>query len=252
MSDPFGPDYSRSYDTFYQDKDYHTEVDLLEEIFAGRDVTRILDLGCGTGGHAVELAARGYEVVGVDRSPSMLAIARRKAVSLDAMPVFVCADVRTLELHERFDAVISMFAVVGYQHRDEDVSAMFRAVSSHLTAGGLFVFDVWFGPAVVKVRPADRILVREEGDVDVVKVSSGTLRADADLCDVRMDVWEVRSGELLSSASEVHTMRFFFPDPLERFLRDARLRLERLGSFPEIDRAPTDRTWNVIAVASKR
>lgn len=252
MSDLFGPDYSRSYDTFYRDKDYSTEVDLLEEIFAERDVTRVLDLGCGTGGHAAELAARGYDVVGVDRSPSMLSVARAKAASVDAMPQFVCADVRTLDLSERFDAVISMFAVVGYQHRDEDVSAMFKAVSAHLADGGLFVFDVWFGPAVVKVRPTDRLLVREEGDVDVVKISSGALREDAELCDVRMDVWEVRAGELISSTSELHTMRFFFPESLERFLGDAGLRLERIAMFPDIDHPPTEETWNVVVVARKR
>jgi len=62
----FGLDYSDSYDDLYADKDYGAECDLLEKIFrrADRPVHTILDLGCGTGRHSVELARRGYELVG--------------------------------------------------------------------------------------------------------------------------------------------------------------------------------------------
>lgn len=252
MSDPFGPGYSRSYDVFYKEKDYPREVDLLEDVFSGHNVHSVLDLGCGTGGHAIELAARGYHVVGVDRSPSMLEVARAKAATRGVGPLFLCADVRSLVLRERFDAVISMFAVVGYQHRDEDVTAMFDVVNFHLLDDGLFVFDVWFGPAVVRIQPSDRILVKSEGEVDIVRISSGGLQEGTDLCDVQMGVWEVKDGELLSQTSETHTMRSFFTEPLTAFLSSAGLELTRIGSFPDIDWPPTDETWNVVAVATKR
>lgn len=252
MSDLFGPDYSRSYDVFYKEKNYFKEVDLLEDVFTDRNVHRVLDLGCGTGGHAIELAARGYDVVGIDRSPSMLELATTKAAARGVDPLFLSADVRSLALGERFDAVISMFAVVGYQHSDEDVSAMFDVVNLHLSDGGLFVFDVWFGPAVMKIRPSDRILVKSEGDIDIVRISSGGLQGETDLCDVHMGVWEVKGGELFSHTSETHTMRSFFIEPLKAFLSSAGLELTRIGSFPEIDLPPTDETWNVVAVATKR
>src|SRR5260370_41240685 len=81
----FGADYANAYDVLYQDKDYASECDLIERVFAeyaaGRRVKGVLDLGCGTGGHAVPLAERGYEVVGVDRSAEMLrhAVERSRA-----------------------------------------------------------------------------------------------------------------------------------------------------------------------------
>src|SRR5207248_11417549 len=68
----FGPQYAEAYDTLYRDKDYSAECDAIEHVFrlyGIGPVRRVLDLGCGTGGHAVPLAERGYEVVGVDRSP---------------------------------------------------------------------------------------------------------------------------------------------------------------------------------------
>jgi len=86
MSDQvFGQVYADQYDFLYSDKDYDAECDLLEEVFRRyRDgnVRTILDLGCGTGNHAIRLARRGYEVTGVDRSPEMLAKAEWKAAEL--------------------------------------------------------------------------------------------------------------------------------------------------------------------------
>ena len=82
MTAPFGPVYAEHYDLFYQHKDYEAGCSFVEAIFqrfAGQPVRSILDLGCGTGGHALRLAQRGYAVTGVDRSAAMLAEARHEA-----------------------------------------------------------------------------------------------------------------------------------------------------------------------------
>ncbi|MCX8108650.1 MAG: methyltransferase domain-containing protein, partial [Verrucomicrobiae bacterium] len=67
----FGEIYAEAYDSLYKEKDYDLEVSLLERLFqeyrAGA-VHRILDVGCGTGNHAIRLAQRGYQVTGVDQS----------------------------------------------------------------------------------------------------------------------------------------------------------------------------------------
>ncbi len=75
----FGSVYAEEYDLFYKDKDYEAECDMIEEIFrshAGGQVSTILDLGCGTGNHAISLAHRGYKVTGVDRSSEMVNMQR--------------------------------------------------------------------------------------------------------------------------------------------------------------------------------
>ena len=84
--------YGKYYDIIYADKDYEKECDFLEEIF--RNYSKIipktiLDGGCGTGGHAIPLAERGYEVTGIDLSEEMINIAKEKAsktgVNIDFM-----------------------------------------------------------------------------------------------------------------------------------------------------------------------
>lgn len=74
--------YSNYYDTLYEDKNYGAECDFIETIFSKfylAPVKHILDLGCGTGGHAIPLAQRGYHVTGIDRSEEMLKKAEEKA-----------------------------------------------------------------------------------------------------------------------------------------------------------------------------
>ncbi len=81
----FGQDYADQYDLLYTDKDYEAECDLIEEVFRkygnGR-ISTILDLGCGTGNHAIPLASRGYHVTGIDISEDMITHAQKKANSM--------------------------------------------------------------------------------------------------------------------------------------------------------------------------
>lgn len=87
QSDSVFKDYASAYDTLYQEKDYARECDFLEQIFRRYDsalVQNILDLGCGTGGHAIPLVERSYHVTAIDRSPEMIAFARRKGESANA------------------------------------------------------------------------------------------------------------------------------------------------------------------------
>jgi len=83
----FGSCYAAAYDSFYAAKDYEAECRLLERVFekyGAKPVRRILDLGCGTGGHAIPLARRGYTVVGIDRSEAMLVAAKAKSAAVPA------------------------------------------------------------------------------------------------------------------------------------------------------------------------
>src|SRR5581483_2908121 len=161
MSEVFGALYADTYDSLYRDKNYEEECDLLEQLWrehASSPVRSVLDLGCGSGGHALRLAARGYEVLGVDRSERMLSRARQKAnaLGLRERVLFHCADMRALELERCFDSVVVLFAALGYQATNGDVLAALRTSRAHLAPGGILVFDVWYGPAVLRERPEQR------------------------------------------------------------------------------------------------
>lgn len=246
----FGAEYAAAYDQLYRDKDYQAECDLLERIFdrfARGAVRRLLDLGCGTGNHALPLAARGFDVVGVDRSNEMLDIARGRAFS----PVrFELGDVTSVRLGESFDAALMMFAVLGYQVRTDDVTAALRTARAHLTPGGLFVCDVWYGPAVLAQRPADRTRVLDlAGGGQLIRVASGELDVHQDACLVRYRVWSIDDRRVTTETREEHLMRYFFEPELAYLLAQSGFELAHIGAFPDIDAPPDDHTWNVAIVA---
>lgn len=248
-------EYAYFYDLLYQEKDYESECDFLEEVFkayAANPVGSILDLGCGTGGHALPLARRGYVVTGVDRSETMLAEARRKAKAKTQGGGdcdFVQGDIRALDLGQIFDVVIAMFAVISYQTTNEDLAAAFRTARRHLEPGGLFVFDCWFGPAVVTQRPADRYRVVERGGERVIRFASPTLDVLRHTVQVDYKVLRIKDSRVLDEVDESHLMRFLFPQEIEHYLVESGFEFLRLSPFMKLDLVAAEQDWNVTVIA---
>lgn len=107
---------------------------------------RILELGCGSGRVSVPLARDGFEVVGVDGSPAMLAQLEARRARLPAAVAArlrtVRADLRTVALGERFPLVIAPFNVFEHLYTRADLAACLARVADHLAPGGALVFDV--------------------------------------------------------------------------------------------------------------
>ena len=246
--------YADHYDFFYNEKDYESECDLLEQAFLRfrkEPILTILDMGCGTGNHAIPLARRGYQVHGVDLSEHMLAHALSKSQreTFNHSPVFSHGDIRNVELGEKFDAVLMMFAVLGYQLTNQDVLSTFDTVRKHLKPGGLFIFDVWYGPAVLAVRPSQRIKIIPTSDGEVIRVASGSLDTIHQISEVKYHFWHILGDKMVNENEEVHQMRFFFAQELALFLSSCGFELLNISVFPTLDRPPDESEWNILVVA---
>jgi SAM-dependent methyltransferase len=270
MTGVFGSEYASAYDALYADKDYAAEAAMLDRLFhvyGNRQTRTVLDLGSGTGEHARHLAALGYDVLGVDASTEMVDRASRKrsptrgnwgqtpnagdrGLTPIRAPRFAVGDLREYRTVERFDAVVMMFAVLGYQTGNADVSAALETARRHLVSGGLLAFDVWFGPAVLRNPPTPRLKRRAAGDETLLRFATPSLDTRTHTCVVTYDLWRLAKATLVSTAVEQHTVRFFFPMELELFLSGAGFALRRLGQFPDFEQDPDDSSWSVLAVAT--
>jgi len=250
----FNRPYADAYDTLYRDKDYAAECDFLEAVFrrySVESVQSIIDLGCGTGGHAIPLARRNYRVCGVDRSAEMIAIARAKASSTDP-PVDLwleVADICDLDLHHTFDAAICMFAVLGYQTSNQALYAALRTARRHLKPGGLFVCDFWYGPAVLKQQARDRVKIVADGGDRIIRTSVVSTQPDRDIVLVSTHILRLRGDRVIAESEEMHPMRYFFQPEIDFFLSQAGLELIAFCPCGCLDVAPTDSHWNVSVVA---
>lgn len=252
MSETFGASYAIVYDSLYADKNYLYEAKVLADMLGSLGVNRgcsILDLGCGTGNYAFPLAEHGFEVLGVDRSTHMLEQARRKASGGISTIDFTEGDLRNVDLSRTFDAVIMMFAVLGYQVANSDVVAALNTVRHHLRPGGLFLFDVWYGPAVLSQRPSQRIKTVRAHNTQTIRSACGSLDVFRNLCTVDIHVWHLDGSTLITEVTEHHPMRYFFIPELLLFLEAASLSLVAVKGFPQIHSEPSEDTWTLIVAA---
>jgi len=249
----FGPDYADAYDSIYRSKDYDGEADLIERIlirygFVGS--RSILDLGCGTGAHALRLAQRGHRVVGIDRSAAMLTQACAKAVAAGAFSLdFQQADIRHLNLGRRFDAVLMMFTVLGYQRDEAELMAALAAARRHLGPRGVLLFDVWYGPAVLADRPGERNIRVAHGSGSISRKTRALLDVSRRLCQINFELERVDGRGRTEKWQEEHFVHYYFRPDLERALGKSQLQLLDLSGFPDETVPADERTWNVLGVA---
>lgn len=243
--------YARYYDLFYGDKDYVGESAFVDRLLRahGSGDAEVLEIGCGTGRHAAELAALGHRVHGIDLSEEML----QRAVSLEGVGLsFVRGDARTYRAERTFDCVISLFHVMSYQTSNEDLVAAFKTAAVHLESGGLFLFDCWYGPAVLTDRPTIRERTRSDGDVEVTRVATPRMDPQRDVCEV---VFDVRVEDTASGAveefRESHPMRYLFSPEVELVLDACGMDLEESCEFLTGSALSFD-TWNATFVARRR
>jgi SAM-dependent methyltransferase len=128
------------YDAIMHDIDYEAWGAFVLQHAAARawQGERILDLGCGTGNSSIPFFSLGYEVIGLDRSPEMLAIARSKLPPI----TFIEADFRDFHLTKPVDLAVSMFDSLNNLTDPQDFVCTAKNVWQALRPGGLFVFDI--------------------------------------------------------------------------------------------------------------
>jgi SAM-dependent methyltransferase len=144
----FGPGYLAVYDAFLAERT-PVEVDQIEALLQLRPPRRILDLPCGQGRHAIELARRGYQVTGIDLSQYMLGVARERAEAAGVRVRWLAGDMREPLAGEIFDLVLNLFTSFGYFADEADDRGVVRAAASMLAPGGRFLLEVINGERVM-------------------------------------------------------------------------------------------------------
>ena len=133
------------YDRLTYDVDYSAWADYIEKHFAKAPLPgrTVLDLACGTGSLTRELALRGYEMIGADQSPEMLAEAAEKNRGVAPIePIFLCQSMEKLDLYGTIDACVCCLDSVNYITDPKKLARAFQRVHLFLMPGGLFLFDV--------------------------------------------------------------------------------------------------------------
>lgn len=249
--------YSEYYDLLYSDKDYEGEARYVEGLISENapKAISVLELGCGTGTHAILLAQLGYEVVGVDMSQTMLdkALTRKKQLNSDVASHldFKLGDVRTYRSNQKFDVVISLFHVFSYQNTNNDLMATFETAAEHLQPGGILIFDYWYGPSVLTQLPEIRVKRLENDRCKVLRIAEPEVFPSRNL--VNVNYWMLIDSLVENRTeriAETHTMRYLFIPEIEALsLKLFRPRCHRAWMST---RTPGFDDWAALSVLERR
>lgn len=186
MPDPMGTSAS-TYDAIYEEmKDYRQEAKRVRELIALESRVdpilyargyRLLDVACGTGLHAQYLTDA-FEVTGLDASPAMLEIARRRLPGVN----FHEGDMSDFDLAgQKFHAVTCLFSAIGHMLTKDGLHAAIACMSRHLHPGGVLLVEPWITPDKWEPGRIGTIIMPEH---KVVRITQASRKGDIDQLDM--------------------------------------------------------------------
>lgn len=211
----------------------------------------ILDVGCATGGHALELAKSGYAVVGVDASKAMADIAGKKAKSLDKIDArFHVSKMEEINLDQRFDGIICMFNAINYVTSDEGLDKAFHNFRKHLSDKGLLVFDFRNGITSLRSYSPVRTKWVNYNDKKLLRISETKLDAMEHLYDTTYTCLAFEDDRIIQKFQDKHVVRYLFPKEVKYFLKRNNLEAVNMCQFLNLEVPADENEWNIVAIVT--
>lgn len=242
--------YSRYYDLLYKDKDYKSESNYVLESLKNfkPEINTLLELGCGSGGHAKFISESGIKITGIERSNDMVIEACAKNIN-NFNPIV--GDITDFSLDQKFDAVISIFHVISYLTENEDLIKCFQLANKHLKSNGLFLFDFWFTPAVLSLKPETRIKRLEDDTNSVLRIAESVSYFDKNVVEVNFEIHVIdKATNELQILNETHPMRHFSLPEIDLLAKMTGFEIVNCEEFLTKNN-PDDKTWGVCVVLKK-
>lgn len=236
------------YDNLTRNVEYEKRADYLCELLRRMDhkpgIT--LDLACGTGSLTVELAKRGFDVYGIDGSPSMLTVAQQKAAENGLQLLFLCQKMQSIDLYGTVDTVICALDSINHLNGETDVLKTFQRVSLFLNPDGYFIFDM---NTIYKHRKVlgDHVFVYDTDEVYCVW--QNRLEERNNRVSITLDFFG-RDGSIYKRSSEQFYERAYSLDVITALLAKAGLKIA--GVFDDLSfNKPNNQTERIVIAAKK-
>jgi len=239
--------YSKYYDLLYSSKNYNAEANYISDCIKKYypDAKTILEFGSGTGGHGLILQKMGYDIYGLERSEQMVEEAKLHG--------FPCkqADITNFEIDRKFDAIISLFHVISYINDNASLEKVFSNASKRLNSNGLFIFDVWYSPAVYHQKPESRVKKVENKEICVVRKAEPEIYVNKNVVDVNYFIKvKDKSTDQCIEFQEKHPMRHFSIPEINLLATHTGFEVLKAEEFLTGNQ-PSENTWGVNFILKK-
>lgn len=242
--------FSNVYDTLTENVNYAARADYIADLLAENGITGgiLLDLACGTGTLSIEMAKKGFEIIGVDASADMLSAAMNNAYNSEEDILFLCQPMQQLDLYGTINAAICTLDSINHLTDPEDVQATFDKVSLFTEAGGIFIFDI---NTVFKHRKilGDNTFVYDLDEVYCVW--QNTLDVQTDTVQIDLDIFEMLEDGAYERSQESFCERAYPVDTIKTMLTAAGF--ETLAVYNELTKnEPKEDSERLFIIARKK
>jgi SAM-dependent methyltransferase len=138
----FRADYLNVYGHMFTDERAEKESAFVASALDLKPGAQVLDLCCGQGRHAVQLAKRGLKVTGLDLNPDYVELAQKAALAGNVSIEPVVADMRAIPFHNKFEAILNMYSSFGYLESEAEDLKVLQSAAKALQAGGVLLLDM--------------------------------------------------------------------------------------------------------------
>lgn len=213
---------ARYYDLTHQHRDYNKESRFVDQLVqkAWSGAKKILDVGCGTGEHAIRMAKAGYQVTAIDASPDMLRIARKKAKSKGLSISFRCQDFQDLDFGKKFEAAYCLGYTFLYMRTYAEAEAFLDKIHRALLSSGVFILDFINGWRLIEEYPKRKHIYRD-AETTITRFEESSLNQERRLRHVEFSYIILNRTGKAEIASAEEDLRVFFDDEV-RFLITSR------------------------------
>jgi ubiquinone/menaquinone biosynthesis C-methylase UbiE len=241
--------FARVYDVFMDNVPYEEWADYIQGILKEYEITDglVLDLGCGTGSMTEALAARGYDMIGVDNSDEMLEIAMEKRQQSGRDILYLLQDMREFELYGTVRSVVSVCDSVNYITDEEDLAEVFRLVNNYLDPQGIFLFDF---NTEYKYREilGDQTIAETREECSFIWDNYYYEEEQINEYELTLFIQEEQEPQLYRRYQETHLQRAYTLEEIRRLIEEAGLTYETAYDAYTKD-APTEESERICVVA---
>lgn len=207
----------------------------------------VLDLGCGTGSMTRRLADKGFDMIGIDISEDMLAIAREKSIGREDGILYICQDMRNFELYGTVAAIICLCDTMNYMLEEEDLLQVFTLANNYLDSQGLFIFDMDTLYAYEEVM-ADSVVAENHAEGSFIW--ENTYYEESSINEVDLTIF-IKESEYYRKYEEKHYRRGYSVSTIKQLIEKAGM--EWIGAYDSLTgKAYEDDSERIYIIAREK